>query len=319
MKPDTDFRVDTEEARAFGRVAVLMGGDSAERSISLKSGTAVAEALQQAGVNADAVDVQGNDLLRLAAGKDYDRCFIALHGRGGEDGTAQAILDQAGIPYTGSGVLASALAMDKLRTKYVFAGAGLPTPAFRMMADASQAAAIIGALRTPLGVKPAREGSSIGVYKVNDEAELRDAYQKACEHDPLVLVEEWISGGEYTVSVLGDETLPVIGLSTEHTFYDFEAKYLSDDTNYLLPSGLSEDQEKRLKALSLDAFRVLDARHWGRVDIMQDGEGAFWLLEVNTIPGMTDHSLVPMAAGAVGIGFQELTVRILRESLEEAS
>lgn len=316
MKPEADYRIDAAEAKAFGRVAVLMGGDSAERTISLKSGTAVADALQQAGVDAEAVDVQGKDLLRIAAENSYDRCFIALHGRGGEDGTAQAILDQAGIPYTGSGVLASALAMDKLRTKYVFAGAGLPTPAFWMMTDESQAEAIIGALRAPLGVKPAREGSSIGVYKVSDEAELRDAYRKACEHDPLVLVEEWVSGGEYTVSVLGEETLPVIGLSTEHTFYDFEAKYLSDDTNYLLPSGLSSGEEDHIKALSLDAFRVLDARHWGRVDIMQDADGCFWLLEVNTIPGMTDHSLVPMAAEAVGIGFQELAVRILRESLE---
>lgn len=316
MGNDTGYRVENAEARALGRVAVLMGGDSAERSISLKSGQAVTDALRDAGVDAEAVDVQGKDLLRLAADNRYDRCFIALHGRGGEDGTAQAILEQAGIPYTGSGVLASALAMDKLRTKYVFAGAGLPTPAFRMMTDESQAEDIVAALSAPLGVKPAREGSSIGIYKVADSSELREAYRKASEYDPLVLVEEWITGGEYTVSVLADETLPVIGLATDHVFYDFEAKYLSDDTSYLLPSGLSESDERHLRALSLEAFRVLDARHWGRVDIMQDADGRFWLLEVNTIPGMTDHSLVPMAAEAMGIGFRELSVRILRQSLE---
>lgn len=302
---------------ALGRVAVLMGGDSAERSVSLKSGNAVNEALQQAGVDARAVDVRGKDLLRLASAAEYDRCFIALHGRGGEDGTAQAILDQAGLPYTGSGVMASALAMDKLRTKYVFAGAGLPTPAFRLMRQVDQAPAILDALRVPLSVKPSREGSSIGVFKVETQAELEEAFREASQHDPMVLVEEWVTGGEYTVTVLGHETLPVIGLGTENTFYDFEAKYLSDDTEYRLPSGLSEEEETELRRLSLEAFDVLDARHWGRVDIMQDAEGAFWLLEVNTIPGMTDHSLVPMAAEAVGIGFTELTVRILQQTLEE--
>ena len=313
------WQVDTLTRDALGRVAVLMGGDSAERSISLKSGHAVTEALQQAGVDAHGVDVQGKDLLRLASAGEYDRCFIALHGRGGEDGTAQAILDQAGLPYTGSGVMASALCMDKLRTKYVFAGAGLPTPAFRLMRRADQASAILDALRPPLSVKPSREGSSIGVFKVETLTELEEAFREASRHDPLVLVEEWISGGEYTVSVLGNDTLPVIGLGTEHTFYDFDAKYLSDDTEYRLPSGLSEQEEAELQRLSMEAFDVLDARHWGRVDIMQDADGAFWLLEVNTIPGMTDHSLVPMAAQAVGIGFTELTVRILQQTLEAQS
>lgn len=316
---DKGFRIDETTRQKLGKVAVLMGGDSAERPISLKSGQAVTEALQAAGVDADGVDVQGRDLLELAAAGRYDRCFIALHGRGGEDGTAQAILEQAGLPYTGSGVLASALAMDKLRTKYVFAGAGLPTPAFRLMSDLSQAGDILEALNPPLSVKPSREGSSIGVFKVSTRQELEDAYRQAHEHDPQVLVEEWIEGGEYTVSVLGQETLPAIGLSTEHTFYDFEAKYLSDDTNYLLPCGLGDDQEEALKALSLEAFRILDASGWGRVDVMRDGEGRFWLLEINTIPGMTDHSLVPMAAKAVGIGFEELSVRILMQSLEAQS
>ncbi|MEQ6886844.1 D-alanine--D-alanine ligase [Salicola sp. Rm-C-2C1-2] len=310
------FHVSREKARALGQVAVLMGGDSAERSISLKSGQAVTDALRAAGVDAHAVDVQGTAILRLAAEKTFDRCFIALHGRGGEDGTVQAILDQAGFPYTGSGVLASALGMDKLRTKYTFAGAGLPTPSFRLMRSADEAAAILGELRAPLGIKPAREGSSIGICRAETVAELQDAYAQACEYDPLVLVEEWITGSEYTVSILGDQALPVIGLATDHTFYDFEAKYLSDDTHYMLPSGLDAGDEQRIRRLSLDAFRVIDGCGWGRVDVMQNAAGEFWLLEVNTIPGMTDHSLVPMAAEAAGIGFRELCVRILEQSLE---
>lgn len=314
-----DFRVSADQARALGRVAVLMGGDSAERSVSLKSGQAVTDALQAAGVDAQAVDVQGNAILRLAAEGRFDRCFIALHGRGGEDGTIQAILDQARLPYTGSGVLASALGMDKLRTKYAFAGAGLPTPAFRFMRSVDEAEAILGELRAPLGIKPAREGSSIGICKAETAAELKEAYVQSCQYDPLVLVEEWITGGEYTVSLLGDRALPVIGLATDHTFYDFEAKYLSDDTHYMLPSGLDERHEERIRQLSLDAFRVIDGRGWGRVDVMQDAAGDFWLLEVNTIPGMTDHSLVPMAAEAAGIGFRELCVRILEQLLEAPS
>ncbi len=315
---NSGFRIDEKTRQALGRVAVVMGGDSAERTISLKTGQAVTQALQSAGVDAEGVDVQGRDLLELAAAGRYDRCFIALHGRGGEDGTAQAILEQAGLPYTGSGVLASALAMDKLRTKYVFAGAGLPTPAFRLMTDIGQAAGIMDALNPPLSVKPSREGSSIGVFKVSSQAELEEAFREACAHDPQVLVEEWIEGGEYTVSILGSEALPAIGLTTDHAFYDFEAKYLSDDTNYLLPCGLDEPQEQALKELSLEAFRILDASGWGRVDVMRDGEGRFWLLEINTIPGMTDHSLVPMAAKAVGIGFNELSVRILMQTLEDS-
>lgn len=318
MRAD-DFRVSDEQARALGRVAVLMGGDSAERSVSLISGQAVTDALQAAGVDAHAVDVHGDAILRLAVEGAFDRCFIALHGRGGEDGTVQAILEQAGLPYTGSGVLASALGMDKLRTKYAFAGAGLPTPAFRFMRSVGEAEAILDELRTPLGVKPAREGSSLGIRKVDTVADLKDAYIQACELDPLVMVEEWIAGGEYTIGILGDQALPVIGLATDHIFYDFEAKYLSDDTHYMLPSGLDAHQESRIRQLSLDAFRVIDGHGWGRVDVMQDAAGDFWLLEVNTIPGMTDHSLVPMAAEADGMGFRELCVRILEQSLEASS
>lgn len=309
------YRVDTETQESLGRVAVFMGGDSAERAVSLKSGAAVVSALQSAGVDAFGVDVQGC-LLETVKDPDFDRVFIALHGRGGEDGTLQAILAQAGIPYTGSEVLASALAMDKLRTKYVFEGCGLPTPRFRAMASVEEADDVLEALTLPLSVKPSREGSSIGIFKVTSRDELIRAYESASEHDSLVLVEEWIEGPEFTVSVLQERALPAIGLSTDHEFYDYDAKYLTDDTQYRVPCGLGPDQELELQHLAVKAFQVLGCRTWGRVDVMQDAAGNFWLLEVNTSPGMTDHSLVPMAAKAAGISFEELVVRILRDTLE---
>ncbi|MCH8499718.1 MAG: D-alanine--D-alanine ligase [Marinobacter sp.] len=310
------YQADSTLCHALGRVAVLMGGESAEREVSLKSGRAVTEALQRAGVDAFAMDVRGS-LLHVLDKHDFDRAFIALHGRGGEDGTVQAILSQAGVPYTGSEVLASSLGMDKLRTKLVFQGAGLPTPRFRSMASVDEAGAVYGALRAPLSVKPAREGSSIGIRKVYTLAQLQEAYLDASRHDPLVLVEEWIEGPEFTVAVLQGQALPAIGLSTDHEFYDYDAKYLSNDTRYQIPCGLAEKDELRLQQLAVDAFQVVGCRTWGRVDVMQDKSGAFWLLEVNTVPGMTDHSLVPMAAQAAGIGFEELVVRILADTLEE--
>lgn len=315
-----DYQADPELVKALGRVAVFMGGDSAERDVSLKSGKAVLAALQSAGVDAFGVDVRGC-LLKTVENPDFDRVFIALHGRGGEDGTLQAILSQAGIPYTGSEMLASALAMDKLRTKYVFEGCGLPTPRFRAMTSEGEAARIMGELRAPLSVKPAHEGSSIGIRKVRSESELVEAYRAAAAMDDLVLVEEWIEGPEFTVSLLQDRALPAIGLSasTDHAFYDYEAKYLADDTHYRIPCGLAPEDELRLQHLALEAFRVVGCRTWGRVDVMQDADGRFWLLEVNTVPGMTDHSLVPMAARAAGIGFEELVVRILRDTLEDAN
>ncbi len=299
------YQAPPELVKALGRVAVFMGGDSAEREVSLKSGKAVLAALQSAGVNAFGVDVRGC-LLGTVEAPDFDRVFIALHGRGGEDGTLQAILGQAGLPYTGSEVLASALAMDKLRTKYVFEGCGLPTPAFRAMKSADEAEDIVASLGTPLSVKPAHEGSSIGIRKVRSAAELVEAYESAAAMDDLVLVEKWIEGPEFTVSLLQNKALPAIGLSTDHDFYDYDAKYLADDTRYRIPCGLSPDDELRLQHLALDAFRVVGCRTWGRVDIMQDTGGEFWLLEVNTVPGMTDHSLVPMAARAAGISFVEI-------------
>lgn len=315
MNPSS-YQAEPELLKALGRVAVLMGGDSAERAVSLKSGDAVLNALIAAGVDAYAVDLQGS-LLQVVEKRDYDRAFIALHGRGGEDGVVQAILSEAGIPFTGSGVLASALAMDKLRTKYVFEGCGLQTPKFRVMASADEAEGILADLRVPLSVKPSREGSSIGIRKVTTREELVEAYTVASEHDRLVLVEEWVEGPEFTVSILQGHALPAIGLSTDHVFYDYDAKYLSNDTNYQVPCGLSPDDELRLQKLALDAFRVVGCRTWGRVDIMQDADGEFWLLEVNTVPGMTDHSLVPMAARAAGMSFEELVVRILADTLEE--
>ncbi|MDK8464507.1 D-alanine--D-alanine ligase [Marinobacter sp. SS13-12] len=309
------YQADPELLKAFGRVAVFMGGDSAEREVSLKSGQAVLSALLSAGVDAYPVDVRGC-LLKTVEDPQFDRVFIALHGRGGEDGTIQAILSQAGIPYTGSDLLASALAMDKLRTKYVFEGCGLPTPKFRAMGSVDEADSILQALTLPLSVKPSREGSSIGIRKVASREELVEAYEQAAVLDPLVLVEEWVEGPEFTVSLLQDQPLPAIGLSTDHVFYDYDAKYLADDTRYQIPCGLDPDSELELQHLALEAFRVLGCRTWGRVDIMQDRSGDFWLLEVNTVPGMTDHSLVPMSAKAAGISFEELVVRILTDTLE---
>lgn len=311
------YQAAPETVRALGRVAVFMGGDSAEREVSLKSGNAVLAALQSAGVDAYGVDVKGC-LLRTVDSPEFDRVFIALHGRGGEDGTLQAILSQAGIPYTGSEMLASALAMDKLRTKYVFEGCGLPTPRFRAMGAVSEVDDILRNLSLPLSVKPSREGSSIGIRKVTNRDELVEAYQEACILDSLVLVEEWVEGPEFTVSLLQDQALPAIGLSTDHVFYDYEAKYEADDTRYRIPCGLDPETELELQHLALDAFRVVGCRTWGRVDIMQDRDGGFWLLEVNTVPGMTDHSLVPMAARAAGISFEELVVRILKDTLEDS-
>ncbi|SFM74016.1 D-alanine--D-alanine ligase [Marinobacter zhejiangensis] len=311
------YRVDAATRDALGRVAVFMGGDSAEREVSLNSGAAVVSALQSAGVDAFGVDVRGC-LLKAVENPQFDRVFIALHGRGGEDGTLQAILAQAGLPYTGSEVLASALAMDKLRSKYVFEGCNLPTPRFRAMGAVEEADDVLAALRAPLSVKPSREGSSIGIRKVSTREELVAAYEEASQHDSLVLVEEWIEGPEFTVSVLQGRALPAIGLSTDHEFYDYDAKYLANDTQYRIPCGLAPEQEVELQRLAVEAFQVIGCRTWGRVDVMQDRDGQFWLLEVNTSPGMTDHSLVPMAARAAGISFEELVVRILKDTLGEA-
>ncbi|TBU96629.1 D-alanine--D-alanine ligase [Phytopseudomonas dryadis] len=299
---------------AFGRVAVLFGGKSAEREVSLKSGNAVLQALQSAGVDAFGIDV-GDDFLQRLLDEKVDRAFIVLHGRGGEDGSMQGLLECAGIPYTGSGILASALAMDKLRTKQVWQSLGLPTPRHAVLASAEDCRRAAAELGFPLIVKPAHEGSSIGMAKVADVEALIAAWQDAAGYDSQVLVEQWIYGPEFTIAMLRGEVLPPIALGTPHTFYDYDAKYLADDTQYRIPCGLDAAKEAELKELTARACEAVGTQGWARADVMQDGEGRFWLLEVNTVPGMTDHSLVPMAAQAAGLDFQQLVLAILADSL----
>ncbi|UTW06810.1 D-alanine--D-alanine ligase [Pseudomonas benzenivorans] len=300
---------------AFGRVAVLFGGKSAEREISLKSGNAVLGALQGAGVDAFGIDVGDDFLLRLTREK-IDRAFIVLHGRGGEDGSMQGLLECAGIPYTGSGILASALAMDKLRTKQVWQSLGLPTPRHAVLSSADDCRAAAASLGFPLIVKPAHEGSSIGMAKVQSVEELIVAWQAASQYDAEVLVEQWIQGPEFTIATLRGQVLPPIALGTPHSFYDYDAKYLANDTQYRIPCGLDAAKEEELKAITVRACEAVGTRGWARVDVMQDADGQFWLLEVNTVPGMTDHSLVPMAAQAAGLDFQQLVLAILADSVE---
>ncbi len=308
----------TRNPQDFGRVAVLFGGRSAERAVSLKSGAAVLEALQAAGVDAFGIDA-GADLLQRLSSERIDRAFIVLHGRGGEDGSMQGLLECAGIPYTGSGILASALAMDKLRTKQVWQSLGLPTPRHAVLASEADCHAAAQQLGFPLIVKPAHEGSSIGMAKVDGIAELIVAWRAASAYDSQVLVEQWIQGPEFTVAILRGEVLPPIALGTPHSFYDYDAKYLASDTQYRIPCGLDATREEELKALSAQACDAVGIQGWARVDVMQDAAGAFWLLEVNTVPGMTDHSLVPMAARAAGLDFQQLVLAILDDSLEARS
>jgi D-alanine-D-alanine ligase len=297
------------DPKGLGRVAVVYGGWSAERPVSLKSGKAVLAGLQRAGVDAAGVDA-GRDILGVLAGGGYDRVFLILHGRGGEDGQIQGGLEVLGLPYTGSGVLGSALAMDKLRTKRFWAGAGFPTPPWRVLDTAEDAEAAPDSLGLPLMVKPALEGSSIGMTKLTDRAGAVAAWEAAREYGE-VIAERFIDGPEVTVSVVGERALPVIRLETPRAFYDYAAKYEAGTTRYHLPSGLSATEEQRCRELALSAFHALGGSGWGRVDLMIDSVGQPWLIEANTAPGMTDHSLVPMAAAHAGIGFDELVVRIL--------
>lgn len=295
-------------ADQFGKVAVLFGGRSAEREVSLKSGSAVLAALRARGVDAHAFDPAERRLDELAG---FDRAFIALHGRYGEDGTIQGVLELMGIPYTGSGVLASALAMDKWRTKLVWQAAGIPTPRYALLEAHTDFDAVVRELGLPLMVKPASEGSSIGMSKVTRAEELRPAWELAARHDRLVIAEAFVSGAEYTAGILGERALPLIRLETPHTFYDYEAKYLANDTRYILPCGLPPEREQALQALALQAFRILGCRGWGRADFIVDQTGTPYFLEMNTAPGMTDHSLVPMAARQAGLSFGDLVLRIL--------
>lgn len=292
----------------FGKVAVLLGGRSGEREVSLNSGGAVLAALLRSGVDAHAFDPAERPLHDL---EGFDRVFIALHGRYGEDGTIQGALELMEIPYTGSGVMASSVGMDKWRTKLLWRAAGTVTPDFALIDADSDFAAIEKMLGLPLFVKPANEGSSIGISKVKQSGQLKLAYELAAESDPLVIAEQFVGGGEYTVGILGDQALPVIRIVPANEFYDYDAKYLRDDTQYLCPCGLSPEKEAQIQAEALQAFRTIGGRGWGRVDFLMDEAGKHYFLEVNTSPGMTDHSLVPMGAKAAGISFDELVVSIL--------
>ena len=312
----------TYSAEQYGRVAVMLGGDSAERAVSLNSGNAVLKALLSAGVDAFAFDTAERQLTDLMTEK-VDRVLIMLHGRGGEDGSMQGALQQLGIPYTGSGVLGSALSMDKIHTKQIWQCLQLPTAKYEIAVKSRFEAGSCGAIMNKLGgkvmVKPAREGSSIGMAKVTSAKQLETAIQDAFKYDNQVLVEQFIDGREFTVSVVQGKALPSIRMSTPHTFYDYSAKYQDNTTEYFCPSGLSDEQESTLAQLCTDAFDALSATGWGRVDVMQDSQTEqFYLLEANTVPGMTEKSLVPKAAAAAGISFQELVLAVLATSMEPA-
>jgi D-alanine-D-alanine ligase len=294
----------------LGKVAVLLGGRSAEREVSLRSGAMVLHALSSRGVDAHAFDTGERALEELIAER-FDRVFIVLHGRFGEDGTVQGALELMGLPYTGSGVLASALAMDKWRTKLVWQALGIPTPRHVLLDARSDFAQVAFELGLPIMVKPVCEGSSIGISKVLSVEQLEPAFAVAARHDAKVLAEQFVDGEEFTAAILGDEALPLIRLETPRVFYDYEAKYHAQDTRYLIPCGLSAAREQALQRLALDAFRAVGGEGWGRVDLMVDKSGHPYCLEVNTVPGMTDHSLVPMAARARGIEFDQLVMTIL--------
>lgn len=309
-----------KEINKFGKVAVLFGGKSDEREVSLKSGAAVLEALLRQGVDALAFDPAERPLHEL---EGFDRAFISLHGRYGEDGTIQGALELMGIPYTGSGVMASSLGMDKWRTKLLWRVLNIKTPDFELVDAQSDFGAIEQKLGLPLFVKPANEGSSIGITKVKQKGALQAAYLLASKADPLVIAEKFVGGGEYTVGILEDSKLglmplPIVRIVPKNEFYDYEAKYLRDDTEYLCPCGLSAEKEAQIQQEALQAFRAVGCRGWGRVDFLMDEAGNHYFLELNTSPGMTDHSLVPMAAKAAGMSFDELVVKILRMTLEES-
>jgi len=295
----------------FTNVAVFMGGWSAEREVSLNSGQAVFEALREQGINATAIDVDRNICHRLQEGQ-FSHVFNMLHGRGGEDGVIQGLLDVLKIPYTGSGVLGSALAMDKFRCKQLWRGIGLPTPDFMQLENAVDCETALKSLGLPLMIKPVLEGSSIGISKVNSVEEMLPAWRKAEQCGGVVIAEKFVEGKEYTAAILGEQVLPMIRLETENEFYDYQAKYVSDDTHYICPCGLDEKLETELAQLMLKSFIAVMGKGWGRVDFMLDENQRPWLIEVNTVPGMTGHSLVPMAAKQAGMSFEELVLKILQ-------
>lgn len=308
--------VQEQQAAQLGRVAVLMGGASAEREVSLKSGRAVLSGLLARGVDAVGVEV-GQQLVEPLLNGKFDRVFNILHGRGGEDGVLQGALEALGIPYTGSGVLASALSMDKLRTKLCWIGAGLPTPPWMLLETSQDLDRCASDLGFPVIVKPAEEGSSIGMSRAENRDELDQAWEQASQYHCPVFAEVWVTGKEYTAALLNDAPLPLIRLETPHAFYDYDAKYRAASTQYHCPCGLSAEEESSLQELAWCACRCIGVSGWGRVDFLVDAKGNPWLIEVNTVPGMTDHSLVPMAAKQAGLSFEELVWRILQTSLKD--
>lgn len=301
---------DKQANSEFGKVAVLMGGYSAEADISRASGAVVLAALLSSGIDAHSVEA-ADDLLGTLGHGEFDRVFVVMHGRGGEDGVIQGFLETLGLPYTGSGVMASSLAMDKRRSKHVWRSAGLPTPQWLDISAGVDADAVVATLGLPLAVKPVREGSSYGISKVTSIAEIEPARDAALPYDNAVMVEQWIVGSEYTAAIIDGEVLPLIKLETSRIFYDYEAKYTDNGTDYICPCGLDQATEGELQELALRAFDALGAKGWGRVDFMLDAEDQPWLIELNTVPGMTDHSLVPMAARAAGGSIEQLVVQIL--------
>jgi len=301
------------EAKDFGRVAVLFGGTSSEREISLKSGSACLAALLKRGVDAHAFDPRDKPLGELLTRK-FERVFIALHGPGGEDGTLQGALDFLGLPYTGSGVMGSAIGMDKLRTKRLAQSVGIPTPEYMLLRSPADLDNCVERLGLPMIVKPATQGSSVGMTKVEKADQLVGAYQAAALIEPTVFAEAWVTGAEYTVSILQGRALPSIRIETPATFYDYQAKYFRNDTKYSCPSGLPAEAEKHLAHLALATFAAVGADGWGRADFMMDKAGKPYLLEINTVPGMTDHSLVPMAARSLDINFEQLVWQVLETS-----
>lgn len=301
-------------AQDFGKVAVLMGGWANEREVSLVSGAAVLKGLQAKGIDAHGVDM-GRDVMQVLAEGGFDRVFNIVHGRGGEDGQLQGVLDLLQLPYTGSGVMGSAIGMDKYRTKLIWQAMGLPTPGFVLIEDEADLPKA-EALGFPQMVKAALEGSSIGVARADNPQQLREAWQAAAACNSHVIAEQWVQGKEYTAAILGDRALPLIRLETPHAFYDYEAKYKANDTHYHLPCGLDASTEAEYQVLCQKAYAAVGASGWGRVDLMTDEQGQVWLIEVNTVPGMTSHSLVPMAAASVGIDFDQLVWDVLAQTLE---
>lgn len=317
-KPIVSIAAQNAQAKKmFGKVAVLLGGRSAEREISLQTGHNILESLKRQGINAHAVD-PGDDFCQVMQAGQFDRVFIALHGTGGEDGVIQGFLETLGLPYTGSGVAASALAMNKAHAKLVMNGLDIPTPPFGLAKTLEEAQALAKKIDFPVSVKPVAEGSSIGVTRVGSLEALPEAFAKAAQYGDVV-VEKWIDGKDFFVSIVGDQVLPSVEVHTPGAFYDYEAKYESNVTQYLCPAPLAWEDEKTVRAIAYRAYCALGCEGWGRVDLVRDATGAFWVLEVNTIPGMTSHSLVPLSAKAAGIDFDTLVMEILSMTLQKQS